>query len=70
MPRVWITYNTDSGLLNVSTSESWDGVPVEMNNSLYRQIKAADKNFWKFQDKLSEIYETTDLESGHIRRVS
>lgn len=41
-----------------------------MNNSLYRQIKAADKNFWKFQDKLSEIYETTDLESGHIRRVS
>lgn len=41
-----------------------------MNNSLYRQIKAANKNFWKFQEKLSEIYETTDVNAEHIRRIS
>lgn len=70
MPRVFISYDTDTGLLGVSTTESWDGVPVEMNNSLYRQIKAANKNFWKFQDKLSEIYESTDTGSEHIRRVT
>ena len=70
MPKVYVRYNTDNGLLSVSTGESWDGVPVEMNNSLYRQILAAEKNFWKFQDKLGEIYETTDADSPHTRRVS
>ena len=70
MPLVYISYDTDTGLLSVSTEESWHGVPVEMNNSLYRQIKAANKTFWKFQDKLGELYETTDLNSPHVRRVT
>lgn len=70
MPRVYISYDTNTGLLGVSTEESWDGIPVEMNNSLYRQIKAATKTFWKFQDKLGELYETTDMDAPQIRRVS
>lgn len=70
MPKVFIKYDTDTGLLSASPEESWDGVAVEMNNSLYRQIQAANKNFWKFQDKLGEIYETTDTDSVHLRRVS
>jgi hypothetical protein len=41
-----------------------------MNNSLYRQIQAADKKFYKFQELLSELYETTDPDSPHVRRVS
>lgn len=41
-----------------------------MNNGLYRQIIAADKTYWKFQDKLSEIYDTVDLDSPHVRRIS
>jgi len=41
-----------------------------MNNSLYRQIRAATKNFWKFQEKLDEIYKTTDWDSPHTRRVT
>jgi hypothetical protein len=40
-----------------------------MNNSLYRQIKAANKKFWQFQDKLGELYETTDTDAP-IRRVT
>lgn len=39
-----------------------------MNNSLYRQIKAANKKFWQFQDKLGELYETSDPD--HPRRVT
>lgn len=68
VPRVYVSYDTDTGLLSVSTEESWHGVPVEMNNSLYRQIKAANKKFWQFQDKLGEIYETSDPD--HPKRVT
>lgn len=56
MPRVWIRFDTANNLMSVSDVECWDGVPVEMNASLYRQIQSAVKKFWEFQDLLGKWY--------------
>lgn len=68
MPKVWLTFNTDDGHMEVRNEECWDGIPVEMNNSLYRQIRAAEKKYWAFQDKLSKWYD--QAADGKLRRIS
>lgn len=68
MPKVWLTFNTDDGHMEVRTEECWDGIPVEMNNSLYRQIRAAEKKYWAFQQKLSKWYD--QAADGKLRRIS
>lgn len=70
MPRVYIYLDTDTGTFYVNTQEGWGGVPVEMNNSLYRQIKSAIKKYDEFQERLGEIYETADSEAPNVRRVT
>lgn len=67
MPKVWLRYNLENGLVDVTTVECWDGIPVEMNNSLYRQIRAAEKKYWNFQTKLNKWYdEAADGKLGRI----
>ncbi len=57
MPKVWLAWD--------ALADEWEPVPgdrpewaewaveVEMNNSLYRQIKAANKAYYKFQEQLN-----------------
>lgn len=54
MPKVWLV-EYDYGYA-VETTENVDGVPVEMNASLLRQIVAAEKKHNMFQHKLSQWY--------------
>jgi len=39
-----------------------------MNNSLYRQIKAAETKYFKFQDAMKNWF--TEVEAGKLRRIS
>lgn len=68
MPKVWLRFNTDDGGIDILTEESWDGIPVEMNNSLYRQIRAAERKYFAFQDKLSKWYD--QAAEGKLGRIS
>lgn len=68
MPKVWLSFNTDSGEMEILNEEAWHGVPVEMNNSLYRQIRAAEKKHHAFQAKLSQWY--IEAADGKLKRIS
>jgi hypothetical protein len=46
-----------------------DGMPVDMNASLLRQIKAADKKYWKFQRVLLRMYTEAYEHPDTVRRV-
>lgn len=46
-----------------------DGLPVDMNASLLRQIKAADKKYWKFQRVLARLYAEAYEHPDTVRRV-
>ena len=43
-------------------------VQVEMNNSLYRQIEAAETKYFKFQDAMANWLE--EVEAGRLKRIS
>jgi hypothetical protein len=43
-------------------------VQVEMNNSLYRQIQAAETKYMKFQDAMEHWLE--EAEAGRLKRIS
>ena len=68
MPKVWLSFNTDTGEIDILNEEAWHGVPVEMNNSLYRQIRAAEKKHHTFQQKLSGWY--NEAAQGKLGRIS
>lgn len=68
LPRVWIVVD-DPDHLVVYDREHPDGVPVDMNASLYRQIKAATQKFWKFQDVMARMYQEAVLHPKTVRRV-
>jgi hypothetical protein len=68
LPRVWISVE-DSGDLVVHEQDHPDGIPVEMNASLYRQIKAATKNYFKFQRVLERMYSDAVEHPDRVRRV-
>jgi hypothetical protein len=72
MPKVWLAYDAPGDEWEVVAGErpewaEW-AVEVEMNNSLYRQIKAAMKNYYKFQDHLARWAE--EVGSGQRKRIS
>ena len=67
MPRVWIVPDTDR--LEIVTSEDPNGMPVDMNASLYRQILHANKQYAKFQNILNKFYTEAVAHPDTIRRV-
>ncbi len=70
LPKLWIV--PGDGEMQVYETEQEDGTPVEMNASLYRQIKAANKKYYKFQILLMDFYnEAVEAQAmrDFIRRV-
>ena len=73
MPRVWIKQDIDDSW-QVTTEPNpdrfgYEGYPVEMNASLYRQIVAADKQYKKFQNILVKFYMEAEKHPSSVRRV-
>lgn len=73
MPRVWLSYD-----FGTAEWQMWDEYPefassevaeVEMNASLYRQIRAAQKKFYKFQGILDKFFTEAQQDAEHVRRV-
>lgn len=59
MPKVWLTWDDryrEWCMWDVQPTREQDVVEVEMNGSLYRQIRAAEKKYEKFQDLLEKFY--------------
>lgn len=74
MPKVVLLYGP-SGHLEVLTPEQasmlppdYDGQEVEMNNGLYRQIKANQRNYWAWQERLQNWYD--EVLHGERKRIS
>lgn len=67
MPRVWIVPESDR--ISVVDEEVADGMPVDMNASLLRQIRAANKQYEKFQNILAKFYIQAVEYPDTVRRV-
>lgn len=67
MPRVWLVPNGDD--YDVDLQENPDGMAVDMNASLLRQIKAAVKRYDKFQEVLNRFYTEAVKHPKTVRRV-
>lgn len=67
MPRVWIVVE-ENGLV-VDPHENPDGIPVDMNASLMRQIHAAHRQYNKFQNILNKFYLEAVNHPDNVRRV-
>lgn len=71
MPKVWLVWSEDPEQVKVQTTRPSDiecSVQVEMNNSLYRQIKAAETKYFKFQDAMKSWF--AEIEAGRLKRLS
>lgn len=68
MPRVWLSVD-NAGFIHTADSEHPDGMPVDMNASLLRQIRAANKQFVKFQNLLIDFYNEAVNHPDTVRRV-
>lgn len=71
MPKLWLCMGLE-GQMYLSHEEpihpSVGRVQVEINNSLFRQIKAAETKYYKFQDAMLNWYDqATD---GRLKRIS
>jgi hypothetical protein len=74
MPKVWLSYDYDHGeyhMLDFAPTSDIDSqvVAVEMNGSLYRQIRAAERKFWKFQNVLEKFHREAHQHPDTVRRV-
>lgn len=74
MPKVWLAYDYGHGeyyMLDAAPTSDTDPqtIAVEMNGSLYRQIRAAEKKFWKFQNLLERFHREAHLQHNTVRRV-
>jgi hypothetical protein len=67
VPRVWITLY-DYGF-EISDKETDEGLAVDMNASLFRQIVAANKKYEKFQHILDKFWNEASMHPNQIRRV-
>lgn len=71
MPKLWLCMWPD-GEMYFETTEPRDEnigrVQVEINNSLYRQILAAETKYYKFQAAMEHWYE--EAEAGRLKRIS
>ncbi len=68
MPRVWIV-PTMTGEIDVYETSMADGMAVDMNASLLRQIRAANKQYYKFQAILDKFYLEAVEHPETVRRV-
>lgn len=71
MPRVWLAMWPDGEMyvsLTKPLEENVDSVEVEMNNSLYRQIQAADTKYYKFQAAM--LNWLVEAQEGRLKRIS
>ena len=73
MPKVWLTWDARYHEWKVwddrPSNEEQDVVEVEMNASLRRQIRAAEKKFEKFQNILERFYADGLEYPARVRRV-
>lgn len=72
MPKVWLTWDhrySEWVMWDDKPLSEEDVVEVEMNASLYRQIRAAEKKYDKFQDILEKFYAEGQAHPGQARRV-
>ena len=67
VPRVWLTVEEYG--MGMYTEPQSDGMPVDMNASLYRQIRAAEKQYDKFQGIMEKFYMEAVEHPDKIRRV-
>lgn len=70
MPKLWLCQWPDGELFLTEREPKQDvrKVQVEMNNSLYRQIEAAETKYYKFQDAMEHWLE--EAEAGRLKRIS
>lgn len=71
MPRVWLVVDKYGEYVVYPARPETDEevVEVDMNASLYRQIKDAVKKYYKFQDVLERFYCEGQAHPGQVRRV-
>ena len=71
MPKVWLCQWPDGEMYFSETEPKNPDVrraQVEMNNSLYRQILAAETKYFKFQDAMEHWL--GEAEVGRLKRIS
>lgn len=75
MPKLWLCEWPDGEMYFQATkpTETYNGEPircveVEINNSLYRQIKAADDKYHRFQAAMERWLD--EAEAGRLKRIS
>jgi hypothetical protein len=70
MPKVWLGFQPDGTMVCQIPEPMWieRRVQVEMNHSLYRQIKSAETKYHKFQDAM--MFWLQENEEGRMRRIS
>lgn len=71
MPKIWLCMWPDGEMYTSITEPKNPNVrkaQVEMNNSLYRQIQAADTKYYKFQDAMQNWLD--EAEAGRLKRIS
>ena len=73
MPKVWIAFDFGFGEYYMSDqpppAAASERVEVEMNGSLYRQIKAAQKKHNKHQTVLGKFFNEAQQHPDQVRRV-
>jgi hypothetical protein len=75
VPKLWLCEWPDGEMYFQETkpTETYNDFPirhvqVEINNSLYRQILAAETKYHKFQDAMENWLE--EAEAGRLKRIS
>lgn len=75
MPKVWLCEWPDGEMyisltkpLDTYNGEPIGAVQVEMNNSLFRQIQAAETKYHKFQAAMEKWFE--EASAGKLKRIS
>lgn len=68
---MWLAYDEeDNSFFFEEREPEWAErrVPLEVNNSLYRQVRAAEEKYEKFQAAMRRWME--EAEAGRLRRLS
>ncbi len=71
MPKLWLCMWPDGEMYlsaKKPVEDKVDSVEVEMNNSLYRQIEAADTKYYKFQAAMLNWF--VEAQEGRLKRIS
>lgn len=71
MPRLWLAYDEETDYYFLSEREPSDlcaKVQLEVNNSLFRQIQAAETRYQKFQAAMERWMNEAD--AGRLKRLS